>query len=599
MGNNILGPPSNYAAITALQNDKMDKSANLSDVADDVISFGNIKQPATTEATGVVELATDAEVMGGAAGKIPDAQQISNTYLPRIALINDIGPIGEAGSGVGICPNLPDGFSAMSGYSDRLHDNHGNYQYSEGSIMCWVPKFYYKIGTGLNGFPVNRHVIKGIYDFATTAEANAAGYALHRAFIDGGVEKDGFFYDKYKCSKRSLSTGFVASSVLDAPPISCHADHNPIADLTACAGNYYYETINAAHARDGENGAANASSIFHEASIFQKAAIMLLSIAHGQAATSDTYCAWYDGTGATNYPKGCNDNALGDTDDATVSYTTDGYSNCGKTGSGTPFAKTTHNGQNCGIADVNGLMYEINLGVTCIATTKAIEDITSAATPVFTITGHGKSVGDYVQPDSIAQADWTNFKDKIFKIATVPDADTFTLEGAPDTTGYAAYDAVTDIGTCTFGTFYIAKESTAMKDFTSGNSGATDHWGAAGCANMMQEFAPVFETCYPNNGFAQRLGSGANQVLSEAVSGAGWLLAGIGSPKDADGIDVIGTNLFGKDYWYQYIRNELCFRSCAFWSGGSSAGVGASHWYYYRAHSDYAVGLRLACYPEN
>ena len=80
MGNNILGPPSNYAAITALQNDKMDKSANLSDVADDVISFGNIKQDATTDATGVVELATDAEVESGTSGVIPDAAQIAANY---------------------------------------------------------------------------------------------------------------------------------------------------------------------------------------------------------------------------------------------------------------------------------------------------------------------------------------------------------------------------------------------------------------------------------------------------------------------------------------------------------------------------------------
>ena len=45
-----------------------------------------------------------------------------------------------------------------------------------------------------------------------------------------------------------------------------------------------------------------------------------------------------------------------------MSYVSDGYSNCGKTGSGTPFAKTTHNGQNCGVADVNGLMWEVNTG---------------------------------------------------------------------------------------------------------------------------------------------------------------------------------------------------------------------------------------------
>lgn len=37
--------------------------------------------------------------------------------------------------------------------------------------------------------------------------------------------------------------------------------------------------------------------------------------------------------------------------------------NFGKTGSGTPFAKTTHNGQACGVADMNGCMLQPLLGI--------------------------------------------------------------------------------------------------------------------------------------------------------------------------------------------------------------------------------------------
>jgi len=96
-----------------------------------------------------------------------------------------------------------------------------------------------------------------------------------------------------------------------------------------------------------------------------------------------------------------------------------------------------------------------------------------------------------------------------------------------------------------------------MKTFTSGNSAATDHWGATGVAAMMEEFTPVFETS-GGGALTQRMGSGSNQVLSSSLSGSGWLLAGMGFPKDENGIDTTGTDLFGKDYYYQYLRNEMC-----------------------------------------
>ncbi len=427
-------------------------------------------------------------------------------------------------------------------------------------------------------------------------EAMANGYAWFRADIDGGKIQAGQFVDKYMSSKNAKGAGYIASSIKNGLPISTAAAHNPIAGLTACVSNYYWQTINAAHARDGVDGAVNADSIFFEISRFIQAKLGILSRAHGDASTSTANCAWYHAT--YNYPKGCNNNALSDNDDGTVLYTSDGYSNCGKTGSGVLFAKTTHNGQDSGIADVNGLMWEVNLGVTCVAVTAAIEAATNATTPVFTWTTHGLAVGNYMQIGAITQADWTNFKDKIWKVATTPNADTFTLETAPDTTGYAAYDAGTDPGTFTKGTFYVAKPETAMKDFTSGNSGATDHWGATGIAAMMEEFMPAFETAYSGNGFAQKFGSGGNQVLSEGIFGANWLLSGLGFPKDKDGIDVTGTNAFGKDYYYQYIKNELCLLSCGRWSHGTSAGVWHGHWSYCRSDSDHNAGGRAGLYSE-
>jgi hypothetical protein len=524
---------------------------------------------------------------------------------------NKIGNPGEAGFGVGFCPEskLSANMTPLAGCAVIGHDDYGNYQYQDGSIMVWIPRFYYRIGHVSNPtygtYGVNSIDIKGIDTYVSEADANADGYALHRAFIDGGATKDGFFIDKYMCSKNAWGTGQIASSIKNGLLISIAAEHNPIADLTACAGNFYYETIKAAHARDGVDGAENSNSVFHVVSRFQYSALAMLAMAHAQASSNTTNCAWYDAI--YNYPKGCNNNAFKDYDEVSngagsgddLLYVTDGYSNCGKTGSGVPFAKSTHNGQNCGVTDLNGLMYEVTIGATCIApAAAAIEAITSAATPVFTWTAHDLSVGDYIMMLAVTQADWVNFKDKIWKVATVPNNDTFTLENAPDTTGYAAYDAGTDPGTFTKGIFYLAKESTAMKDFTSGNSGAKDHWGATGVAAMMDVFVPAFETVYSENSFAQRFGSGGNQVLSEAISGANWLLAGLGFPKDKDGVDITGVNLFGKDYYYQYIKNELCLLSCGAWNTDSDAGVWYVYWSHYRSNSSNSVGFRAACYLD-
>ena len=506
--------------------------------------------------------------------------------------IHTIGRAGQAGFGVAAYSgDLPSGFTAMTGSDNPLSINYGNYQYSDGSIMVWIPKFYYYIHDGTY-LPANWVEIRGPDYFEDTATANAAGYALHRAFIDGGSEQPGFFVDKYKCSKNALGTGYVASSIKNGLPISTASAHNPIADLTACAGNYYYESINAAHARDGVDGAVNADSIFFVKSQFIQSALAMLSMAQAQAMAAATPMnAWF--STAYPYPKGCNNNALADADDTSVTYTSDGYSNCGKTGSGVPFNKTTHNGQACGVADLNGLMYEISLGVTCIATTDTVEDISRANPAVITETGHTKVTDDYIMLTGIEGGDWVALDDKLYQITKI-DVDTYSLNDI-DTSAYAlAYVVGTNHGTTTAGTFYAAKQATSMKNFTSGTASTTDHWGATGCAAMMDAFSPAFKS---GGAFAQLFGSGNNQVLSGAVSGNDWTLAGLGFPMSGDGVDATGTSQFGKDYFYQYIRNELCLRSCANWGNGATAGVWAVAWHNFRAGSNAYVGFRAACYP--
>lgn len=419
------------------------------------------------------------------------------------SMINNIGVPGAAGFGVGVCPSPPVGFAGLPGYWYSLDDNYGNYQYTDGSIMCWVPAFFYKWGTGSNGLDVNVVDIKPRSAYLTVADANAAGYALHRAFYDGGQEQVGFFVDKYQCS----NNGGIASSIKNGNPLSSNSAHNPFAGLTGAPANAYYGAIAAAKTR----GAA-----FFCNSRFIRAALALLSYAHAQASTSTTYCAWYS-AGTTNFPKGNNNNALADTDDTAVKWQSDGYLSCGKTGSagygggaGNVFAKSTHNGQNCGVADLNGNMWEINLGLT---------------------------------------SDGTNL--------------------------------------------YLLNTAVALKDVTGGNTLATDAWGAAGLAALYTSLGATYESLTKANGWV--LYGSAGQVLSAALSGTAWGVAGAGIPLTGG---TGGKNAFGLDGNYQPAAwpNEMCQFSSGNWNIGSYAGVWAFTLNYARGNSSGGVGFRSASY---
>ena len=302
------------------------------------------------DATGKITSATDRTP-----GRIVVVDYIEDIIAGRT---NDIGVAGQVGFGLGVYPGvLPSGFIGLSGTNVKSSPDYGNYQYvSDGSIMCWIPKFYYRIGSSSSPnyatYGLNAIDIASSYDFVNETAANAAGYALHRAFKNGGATKNGFFADKYLCSNNSGK----ASSLKNGNPLSSNSAHNPFSGLTGAPANTFYGAIDAAKTR----GAS-----FHCMSRFQFAALALLATAHGQAATSATWCGWYDSALAKNYPKG-NNNYLVDVDDTSVTFVSDGYSSpaSSKTGSASYPAKVAHNGQLSGIMDLNGNMWEINLGMT-------------------------------------------------------------------------------------------------------------------------------------------------------------------------------------------------------------------------------------------
>ncbi len=270
--------------------------------------------------------------------------------------INNIGIANQPGFGVGVCPGpLPAGMGTLFGYTDPTHDNYGNYMYSDGSIMIWRPAYWLKYGTGSNGLAVNQIDIKPFGYFGSVSTAAASGYFLPRSFWDGGAVQPGYFRDKYKVS----NNGGVASSVKNGVVITS-AQRGSLSTATfaslngAPAGNYA-GAIAAAKTR-GAN--------FFVASRAMKMDAAWVALAQAQAANSTTYCAWYSPT--NNFPKGCNNGALGDAQDADILYLGDGNGtyNAPKTGSANLFARTTDNGQNCGFADENGGFWEVTPGLT-------------------------------------------------------------------------------------------------------------------------------------------------------------------------------------------------------------------------------------------
>ncbi|NCC53781.1 MAG: hypothetical protein EOM20_21605, partial [Spartobacteria bacterium] len=273
---------------------------------------------------------------------------------------NDIGVPGEWGFGVGVTPydRVPSGFTPDTDHTNPEADGYGNYIYLDGSVVVYVPAFYYKWGTGSNGLALNDVDIQNIWQFRDRTHAALSGYALHRAFVDGGQVIPGVFVDKYQWSANSYGGNVIASSIKNGDPLSSNASRQGWGSLLTgltTGDNNLAGAIKAAKTR-GEQFFCNSRFIF--------AALAMLSYAHAQASSSIERCAWY--LAGANFPKGNNSNRAErrDVDDNTVTWTSTGYSFCGLTGSASTFAKSTHNGQNSGIADLNGNVWEVTPGLT-------------------------------------------------------------------------------------------------------------------------------------------------------------------------------------------------------------------------------------------
>jgi len=531
------------------------------------------------------------------------------TYWLKEYNINNIGVAGGQGFGVGICPNPPTYMMPMTGTNDKSSDNYGNYLVStDSSVMVWIPKFYYKIENNTaSPYFGTKVTIKSVYDFPDESAAIAAGYAVPRAFIDGGKFKDGFFIDKYDWSLTNVTwsgstqlTG-IASSIKNGNPISSSSESKRVIDGTknTYAGSFSNCISNSQTPTDTYGGAwavaKSRGSDFAVWSLFQVETLALLSLAHAQASTSTTYNAWYDAAQTKNFPKG--NNAFGvDANDNTCTFSTcdDGYwasrNEARKTGSGSTFAKTTHNGQNCGVADINGNQYKIAQGLTAIVTTLSISNAVGDGSKITitTSTNHGLVVGQQFMITSVVGL--TDLNNKIWTVTDVVDTVNFKVAST-------SAQSYTSGGSIFKGTFYVLKESVALKNITGGNSlAASDHFADAFITNNFNSITVPFV----DGAFAQRKGSGTNQVLSGETSrnNSAYRLTGAGIPKDANGISSGGSNNFGQDYYYQYYRDELCPLVSGSWYDGAGAGVWSLYLSSSRAGSNRVVSPRACLYVE-
>ena len=281
-----------------------------------------------------------------------------------------IGVAGGQGFGVGVYPGSKAELAAMqltpiSGFDNPSSAHYGNYQHVYLSTMCCVPAFCYRLGQptapSYSRDRANALEVKSAFEFPQFEHNKAFvdgdadfgdGWILHRAFVDGGKMKNCFFMDKYLCS----NFGGQAASIKNADWLMCYIN-SPLYTTKALGGDGRgYDAITFSRAR-GDH--------YSLTTVYQWSAMSMLSLAHGQAATSTTYCAWYDSAHTTNFPKGATNSSCTDYNDSSIKYNAHSYgSTFAKTGSSNNAEKVSHNGQLCGIMDVAGMCNQWCIGAT-------------------------------------------------------------------------------------------------------------------------------------------------------------------------------------------------------------------------------------------
>lgn len=279
--------------------------------------------------------------------------------VPNVDSAAVFGEIGGFGAGVAYMPTIAAtlGLNAMSGASERTNENFGNFTDAKGNVFVCIPMMYYAVDTQ------NRNAEFGNTPNVSISYVPKQGYTPFYAFKKSDESYvPCVFVSKYIMSK---SANNLPAFVKNADPVSSSSSNNGINQFSGVEAK--------------NTGFFTACSLLGENYTLHYAALRfvyyLVAEAHKQLAAKRfgsrtkvpaSICAYLDV--APYFPKGNNTN-WGDVDDTSVKYQKAGSNTyqsssygVGKTGSASNLAKTTFNGQACGIADMGGNMWECDAG---------------------------------------------------------------------------------------------------------------------------------------------------------------------------------------------------------------------------------------------
>ena len=262
--------------------------------------------------------------------RVTDLESFKTDFLKTYKLpkTGSIGTPGTKGFGVGVYPGTESelvalGLEPMTGFNDKQSDNYGNYMHFKGGQMIFIPAFLVRYGSEdapqYSSYGANSIEIKDVSKYDSLENAANDGFYLHRAFIDGGEVKSGFFMSKYHMTVTTTGGVSVPVSGMTTPTVSI----TPVQMID--------------YARSLGYG-------WNCPSAFMAAAIDVIALCHAQFSTWTNVCRWYDPAGATSYPaqgRGTSDMGL--------------YS---------------HNGQPCGVIGFE-FRWEYCLGLTTAGTSES------------------------------------------------------------------------------------------------------------------------------------------------------------------------------------------------------------------------------------
>lgn len=279
---------------------------------------------------------------------------------------------GEAGFGCGVAPSeivSKYNMTPMEGTYNPNSKNYGNYTDRTGSVMVWIPKVYVKY-TYDTAEPYYGHKVE-------VSNTPKADYFLPRCFINNGKEIDGFFIDKYACSPENK----IGVSKRYGQPLCTHPNGIDVlsnlelpSDVVSALSLSNGTILNRADALPlaaktrGVHYSLPTAFMFHHLADLVDAHYFATKTATDNFLGGYSLCAWADR--APYAPKGPNNNNLTDYFDFEVVFqlSTNNNGNSYKTArcgscDDSVFPKITHNGQWCGVADMNGVIWQGALGL--------------------------------------------------------------------------------------------------------------------------------------------------------------------------------------------------------------------------------------------